>query len=63
MSEYIDRLVEDEAPWFPPTCGESPGECDWSQEQAGHEEQAVTVMVCLTHGTEVWPGDRKREEP
>lgn len=58
MSERIDRLAEDEVPWTAPSCEESPHECDWSDEQVGHEEQAVPVRVCLTHGTEIYPTRR-----
>lgn len=50
--EYIDRLTEDEVPFFPPTCEDSPDECDWSEEQEGYEEKAVKVMVCHTHNIE-----------
>lgn len=65
-TEYIDRLAEDDMPadaWEPPTCENSPGECDWTEEQVGYEEEAVQVAVCLTHGTEVYPHERKRSEP
>lgn len=48
----IDRLLEDEVPFFPPTCEDSPQECHFEVEQEGYEEKAVMVTVCTTHGTE-----------
>lgn len=55
--ERIDRLVEDDLPedaWTPPTCEDSPGECDWSEETVGYEEQERTLWVCHTHNAERW---------